>query len=155
MTVEGQRVALLGAGAAARSIVDALGRAGASDIAIVNRTLESAERAARLAVTARVGGPADVPSAGLVINATSVGMGTEDCPIDPASIRPGQAVADIVYHPLETKLLRAARSAGAHAIDGLGMLVHQAVLQQKLWTGHEADPTLMRAAAERALATRR
>jgi shikimate dehydrogenase len=63
-------------------------------------------------------------------------------------------VADLVYHPLETGLLRAARAAGALAVDGLGMLVHQAVLQQELWTGRRPDPLVMRAAAELELARR-
>ena len=49
---------------------------------------------------------------------------------------PGQVVSDLVYHPLETPLLRAARAAGAQTVDGLGMLVHQAALQQQLWLGH-------------------
>ena len=55
--------------------------------------------------------------------------------------------ADLVYHPLDTALLRAAASAGCATVDGLGMLVHQAVLQQELWTGQRPDPALMRAAA--------
>jgi shikimate dehydrogenase len=89
-----------------------------------------------------------VAAARLVVNATSVGMGTDECPLDPALLHAGHAVADIVYHPLDTALLRAARAVGAQAIDGLGMLVHQAVEQQQLWTGHRPDPALMRSAAE-------
>ena len=65
-----------------------------------------------------------------------------------------QIVADLVYHPLETALLRAARDAGALAIGGLGMLVHQAVLQHELWTGERPDPEVMRAATEGELARR-
>lgn len=152
--IAAERVVVLGAGAAARSIVDALGRSGAHEIVVVNRTAESAERAASLASTARVGDAADIGDARVVVNATSVGMGSEECPIDPASIHEGHAVADIVYHPLDTTLLRAARSAGAQPIDGLGMLVHQAVLQQELWTGRRPDPEVLRAAAEAELAAR-
>ena len=63
-------------------------------------------------------------------------------------------VADIVYHPLDTALLHAARAAGARAIDGLGMLVHQAVRQQELWTGVRPDPAVLRAAAEEQLSAR-
>jgi shikimate dehydrogenase len=59
-----------------------------------------------------------------------------------------------VYHPLETTLLRAAREAGARTVDGLGMLVHQAVRQQELWTGVGADPAVLRAAGEAELASR-
>ena len=155
VSVAGERVVVLGAGAAGRSIVDALGRSGADEIVIVNRTAATAERAASLAPCARVGGADDITDAQIVINATSIGMGTEQLPCDPAALHEGQIVADIVYHPLDTALLRAARVVGAQAVDGLGMLVHQAVLQQELWTGRRPDPAIMRTAAEHELATRR
>ena len=155
ISVAGQRVVVLGAGGAARSIVDALGRAGAADIGVVNRTVGAAERAAELSPVARVAGVEAVADARLVVNATSVGMGTLECPLDPALLHAGHAVADVVYHPLDTALLRAARSVGARTVDGLGMLVHQAVEQQRLWTGHRPDPALMRSAAERALSVAR
>jgi shikimate dehydrogenase len=154
VVVADARIVVLGAGAAARSIVDALARADAADIAIVNRTASAAERAADLSPVAHVAGLDAVAEARLVVNATSVGMGTHECPVDPALLHHGLAVADIVYHPLDTALLRAARAAGAQAIDGLGMLVHQAVVQQELWTGRRADPTVLRAAAEAELAAR-
>lgn len=152
VSVQGARVAVIGAGAAARSIVDALGRAGAADVAVVNRTVASAEQAAALAACGRVGSWDDVPDATLVVNTTPVGMGSDALPLDPALLREGQVVADIVYHPLETALLRTARAAGARTVDGLGMLVHQAARQQRLWTGLTPDPTAMRHAAESALA---
>jgi shikimate dehydrogenase len=153
--VRGEPIVVVGAGAAARSIVDALARAGAADIAIVNRTHSAAEQAAALAPVARVATGASIADARLVVNATSVGMGSNDLPFDPALLRSGQAVADIVYHPLDTALLRAARAAGAEPIDGLGMLVYQAVLQQEIWTGARPDPALLRTAAETELARRR
>jgi shikimate dehydrogenase len=148
------RVVVLGAGGAARSIIDALGRAGVADIAVVNRTGSSAERAAELASVARVGAEHDIEGADLLVNATSLGMGTDDLPVSTDLLRPYLAVADIVYHPIRTALLRAAGGAGATTIDGLGMLVHQAVLQQQLWTGQRPDAALMRAAAEAELAAR-
>ena len=146
--LRGARVAVLGAGGAARSIVHALGEAGVTDIAIINRTRSSAETAAELATAARVGVTDDVADASLLINATSIGMGDGDLPVPSSLLHPGLAVADIVYHPLETALLRAASEIGVVTIDGLGMLVHQAVIQQRLWTGQRPDPALMRAAAE-------
>lgn len=149
-----RRVVVVGAGGAARSIVDALGRSGAADIVILNRTPSSAESAAGLADVARAGTVDDVAAAHILVNATSVGMGTDDLPIDAEVLRPDLAVADIVYHPLETALLRAARAVGATTVDGLGMLVHQAVLQQRLWTGLSPDPTTLRRAAEHELARR-
>ncbi len=156
VSVAGLAVCVLGAGAAARSIVDALARAGVAQVAVVNRTTAAAEEAASLAgVTGVVGGTANVSDAHILINATSVGMGGYELPCDPSLLRSGQVVADIVYHPRETALLRAARSAGATTVEGLGMLVHQAALQQQLWHGHLPDVAVMVAAAERELAARR
>ena len=155
----GAKVAVLGAGGAARSIIEALGRSGVHDIAVINRTRSTAALAASLAPVARVGGVDDVARAALLVNTTPVGMGpaangSGELPLDPALLRSDLIVADIVYHPLVTPLLRAAADVGAATIDGLGMLAHQAVLQQQLWTGQRPDPAVMRAAAERELAAR-
>jgi shikimate dehydrogenase len=150
----GRRVVVLGAGGATRSIVDALGRSGVGDIAVVNRTEANATAAIELAAMARVGSLADIASADVLVNATPVGMGTRDLPVDPALLHDRLTVADIVYHPRHTALLAAAEAAGARTVEGLGMLVHQAVLQQELWTGVRPDPAVMRAAAEAELATR-
>ena len=76
------------------------------------------------------------------------------CRCDPALLHDGQVVADIVYHPRRTALLDAADAAGAAVVDGLGMLVHQAALQQALWTGRTPDVAAMAAAADRELAIR-
>lgn len=154
--VHGRTVCVLGAGAAARAIVDALARAGAARIAVLNRTFSSAQQAVELAGDVGVLGVAsDVREAQIVVNATSIGMGSQDLPFDVAALHAGQVVADIVYHPRDTALLQAARAAGAVAVDGLGMLVHQAALQQQLWHGLVPDVTVMAAAAERELAARR
>lgn len=156
--VAGKRIVVLGAGGAARSIIDALGRSGAADIAIVNRSLDTATSAADLTIAARVGSTDDVASADLLINTTPVGMGSApgapEIPVDVAVLRSDLAVADIVYHPLETPLLHVARTRGATTFDGLGMLVHQAALQQQLWTGILPDTAVLRAAALAALAIR-
>jgi len=155
----GAKVAVLGAGGAARSIIEALGRSGVDDIAVINRTRSTAALAASLAPVARVGGVDDVARAALLVNTTPAGMGpaangSGELPLDPALLRSDLVVADIVYHPLVTPLLRAAADVGAATIDGLGMLAHQAALQQQLWTGQRPDPAVMRAAAERELAAR-
>ena len=154
----GIHVAVVGAGAAARSIVSALDRAGAGSIVVVNRTRSKAEDVVRLApITGRVA--ADDPTdelvkADLIVNATSVGFGSDELPLDPSVLHCEHLVADLVYHPLDTALLRAARDAGARTFDGLGMLVHQAALQQHLWLGHMPDVRVMRGAAEAELARR-
>ena len=153
--VHGRSVCLLGAGGAARAIADALARAGAARVAVLNRTLATAQEAVQLAGSVGVlGVPSDVREADIVVNATSIGMGSDDLPCDPAALRAGQVVADIVYHPRHTALLKAARAAGATPVDGLGMLVHQAALQQQLWHGHLPDVQVMAIAAERELAAR-
>ncbi|MET0145537.1 MAG: shikimate dehydrogenase [Ilumatobacteraceae bacterium] len=154
VVVAGATFAIVGAGAAARSIVDALGRNDVADIAVLNRTAQRAVEAAALATVARVGTMDDLAAADVVVDATSVGMGVDEVAFDPLLLRSGQIVADLVYHPLRTALLHAAEGAGCHIVDGLGMLVHQAVLQQELWTGRRPDPAVMRAAAEAELARR-
>jgi shikimate dehydrogenase len=80
-------------------------------------------------------------------------MGSTELPCDVALLHGGHVVADIVYHPRRTALIVAAQRAGARTVEGLGMLVHQAVLQQELWTGVRPEPSVMWAAAERQLAS--
>jgi shikimate dehydrogenase len=151
----GRRVALLGAGGAARSVVDALTRRGAAEIAVINRSAEKAAACAAIAGgVGRVGSMADVAGAEIVINATSIGMNDGQLPLDPDLLRAGQVVADLVYHPLDTPLLLAARACGATTVDGLGMLVHQAARAFELWTGERPPTDVMRAAAEAELARR-
>jgi shikimate dehydrogenase len=151
--VEGRRCAVLGAGGAARSIAWALAAAGASEVVVVNRTAAKAEVAAALAgPVGRVGSIEDVSTADVVVNATSVGMGaaegaSEPLPFPADLLVAGQVVVDAVYQPLETPLLRAAKSAGAVALDGLGMLVHQAALTIRRWVDVEPDLAAMTAAA--------
>lgn len=150
----GRRVVVLGAGGAARSIVEALGRAGVVDIAVVNRTTAKAVAAAELAPMARAGSFDDVAVADVLVQTTSVGMGSAELPVDPGLLHAGIVVAEIVYHPRRTALMSAAESVGARTIEGLGMLVHQAVLQQELWTGVRPDPAVLWRAAEAELASR-
>jgi shikimate dehydrogenase len=154
----GMRVAVIGAGAAARSVVAALDHAGVAEVVVVNRTPGKVGAVVALApLTARPAESdvaADLQEAELIVNATSVGFGSAELAIDPAVLHPEHLVADLVYHPLDTALIRAADAAGARTFDGLGMLVHQAALQQQLWLGHLPDVTVMRAAAEAELARR-
>jgi shikimate dehydrogenase len=161
IAVAGARVAVIGAGGAARSVVDALGRAGAGSIAVVNRTADRAVLAASLAEVAEVGEVADLTAADIVVNATSIGMGVlagdadgSDLPCPVTLLGPEQVVVDLVYHPLRTAWLLGADAMGARTVDGLGMLIHQAALQQQAWTGHHPDVSVMRSAAEAALASR-
>jgi shikimate dehydrogenase len=143
----GKRCVVVGAGGAARAVVLALANAGASGIAVVNRTAERAFEASALAGDHGMVVPltehaiADaVGMADLVVNATPVGMaGVAGGPVEwlvaPDLLGQGQVVADLVYAPRQTAWLERAADAGATALDGLGMLVHQAAAQLVLWTG--------------------
>ena len=92
-------------------------------------------------------------SAAVPVVAVVVGMGGTPgegalpFDLDTGRLRPGQVVADLVYHPLRTPLLVGAEAAGAAPVDGLGMLVHQAALAFELWTGIAAPLSVMAAAA--------
>jgi shikimate dehydrogenase len=155
ITVAGP-VLVLGAGGAARAVVLALGRAGA-EVTVAARRPDAAESAAALAPGARALalGAADPSGFTVVVNATPLGMsGGDPLPVDPGSLHAGQSVVDLVYHPADTPLLTAARAQGAQAVNGLGMLLHQAARSFTLWTGEEAPLDAMRAAAAAALATR-
>ena len=157
----GRRCLVWGGGGAARAVVAALGRAGAAEVVVVNRTAERAAAAAALAGPAgRVGTPADVATADLVVNATSIGMGaapaTADAPgpLPPGgeAVHEGQVVVDIVYLPVRTPLLARAAAVGATPVDGVGMLVHQAAVAFERWTATTAPVAVMAAAARAGLA---
>lgn len=150
---EGKVCTVLGAGGAARAVVHALAGAGAAEVVVVNRTATRAETTAALAgASGRVGIPADVTRADLVVNATPLGLaGSRDLPVDPELLREGQLVADLIPNPAVTPLMHAARQRGARVAGGLGMLVHQGALAFHLWTGRPAPVGIMRAAAVRAL----
>jgi shikimate dehydrogenase len=163
----GVRAVVLGSGGAARAVALALGRASAT-VTVCARNPAAAAAAARLAR----GDAASWDERGavaarsvLVVNATPVGMATgeraaagdppnaADLPVPEEALGSGQVCVDLVYHPRDTALVRAARRNGAAVVDGLGMLVHQAALQIEAWTGRSAPIAAMRAAVEAAVAS--
>ncbi len=154
----GLRVALLGAGGAARAVAFALLEARAT-LSLVNRTRAHAEAlAAHLtALTGRavpVLDPAAPPPAlDLVVNASSGGMrGVSDGnPLPQPFLDAAEVVMDIVYKPIETELVRAARDRGKRVIHGGRMLLHQAAAQFELYTGHPAPLDALDAALQRTL----
>ena len=152
--IAGSRVVVIGAGGTARAVVVALARRGASDIAVINRTESHARDAVACADVARIGSVDDIATANILINATSVGMGSQESPVDAARLHSSLVVPDAVYQPLETTLLRNAKNAGAVTVDGLWMLVHQGALQQLAWFDEIGDVQLMRQAALDELANR-
>jgi shikimate dehydrogenase len=152
--IAGSRVVVVGAGGTARAIVATLARRGASDIAVINRTESRARDAVACADVARIGSVDDIATANILINATSVGMGSQETAVDAARLHASLVVLDAVYQPLETTLLRDAKRAGAKTVDGLWMLVHQGALQQLAWFDEIGDVPLMRQAALDELANR-
>jgi shikimate dehydrogenase len=144
---------VLGAGGAARAVVAALSDAGAPEIRLINRHRARAESlAAALGGTIRVldweTRDRALAGAALLVNTTSLGMhGAPPLDLSLDALDPAAVVNDIVYVPLETPLLAAARRRGNTAVDGLGMLLHQARPAFAAWFGvmPEVMPDLRRA----------
>ena len=143
---------VIGAGGSARAILVALKSRNVPTIHLLNRTVEKAQdlaldlegpiKAGRLSDFAAV-----APGTGLVVNCSSVGMhGTSFAGLDLELLPKSAVVTDLVYVPLETPLLAAARKAGLRTVDGLGMLLHQAVPGFEAWFGvrPEVTPALRR-----------
>ena len=138
---------VLGAGGASRAIIHALLQRGFKDVRVVNRTLS---RAVELADRFGAGVSAFPDSqarallgdVGLVVNTTSLGMhGNSQLPVDTDLLPDDAIVTDIVYVPLETPLLTAARRRGLRTVDGLGMLLHQAAPGFERWFGTRPEVT--------------
>lgn len=143
----GKKVAILGAGGAARSAVYACLQ-GKAIVTIFNRTPEKAEVLSQEfeCSSASLDDSTHLADYDVIINTTSVGMTPhmEDSPIAKESMRVGQIVFDIVYNPYETKLLQDAKKQGATVIHGTEMFIHQAAAQFELYTGEKAPVEVMR-----------
>ncbi|MBT9253158.1 MAG: hypothetical protein KM296_05635, partial [Brockia lithotrophica] len=89
----------------------------------------------------------------LVVNGTPVGMhpNVDALPLSPSALHPGLVVADLVYNPLCTRLLREAAARGARVVPGVGMFVHQGAAALERWTGRPAPVPVMRDVVNRAL----
>ncbi len=141
-------VSVVGAGGAAKALVDALALAGAAEIRVANRTPSRAEEIAarfRAGVTAFEAWPAEerfFEGADLIINATSYGMKGEVAGAKPwrlPALPPETIAAELIYAPLETVFLADAVASGARPVDGLGMLLHQARPSFEAWFGVAVD----------------
>jgi shikimate dehydrogenase len=141
---------VLGAGGAARAVVAALIEMGVTELRLVNRTRGRAEQVAeelaashgRIAILPWEARDAALEDAGLLVNATSLGMtGEPELAIDLSRLPPTAVVADLVYVPLETALLAAARRRGNGVVDGLGMLLHQGRPGFEAWFGTPVSVT--------------
>ncbi len=166
----GRRVVVIGAGGAAGAAVVSFVLARAVHVTIANRTRERAEELAErvrphardteiVALAFDEGAWEMVAAADLVVNATPVGMRPGDpSPVPQEWLHEGQVVADMIYAASDTPLIAAARSVGARAVDGIGMLVCQGATAIELWSeGAQvtAPKDVMRAAADHALASMR
>jgi shikimate dehydrogenase len=166
ITIKGTTILLLGAGGAAKAISAQLLLEGGR-VLIANRTASRSLILARQLTEANIDcGCGDVEAhdlveidrllseARVVVNATTVGMrGVLDGQtlVRSPQMHPGLIVFDIVYHPLETPLLREARAAGAQTIDGVKMLVHQGAASFALWTALDPPVQIMEAAVRETL----
>lgn len=148
--------AVLGAGGAARSVILALKQAGAAQVLVVNRTLDSARIAAGLAgESGMVVGVESISQADLVVNATSVGMDGSatptGTPCEPSLLQSGQILIDLIYHPAQTEFMREAQRIGCQVSNGVSMLIHQAGVAFEIWTGEKAPLEAMTEAVMSAL----
>ena len=136
---------VLGAGGASRAVIHALKVRGVRDIRIVNRTLPRAQELAdRFGTGVSAHGAVGdlLADAGLLINTTALGMhGDATLAADPTGLPDHAIVCDIVYVPLDTPLLAAARARKLKTVDGLGMLLHQAVPGFERWFGIRPEVT--------------
>ncbi len=138
---QGRPVALLGAGGAARAILYGLNQAGVKEIRLFNRTRSRAEQLKGfydygVSVVDWSERHEGLEDCGLVVNSTTLGMsGSPPLDLSLDALPVDGVVADIVYAPLETPLLAAARQKGCRGVDGLGMLLHQAVPGFEYWFG--------------------
>jgi len=156
---EGQNVVIMGAGGAARAIAVEVGLAGAAQITIVNRTPERGQQLVNLLnerakvksqLVAWEGDYRAPEDAQILINATSIGLGDPKARvnIDMDTVGEDLVVADVIFNPPRSRLIRDAEERGCRTLDGLGMLVNQGVIGFKIWTGIDPDPIVMRDALE-------
>lgn len=155
----GKHVVLFGAGGAARAVAVEVGLVGGKKITIVNRSKERGESLVQLlreklemdAELVVWDGDYDIPEdAEVVINGTSIGLYDVDAALalNVDTLKEGMVVADVVFNPPQTKLIRDAAERGCKTLDGLGMLVNQGVIGVKFWTGTDPDPGVMRETLE-------
>ncbi|WP_109313815.1 shikimate dehydrogenase [Ruegeria sp. AU67] len=138
---------VFGAGGAARAVLQALVEAGVPEIMLTNRTRARADQlkeefGPRITVVDWVKAGNVIENAELVVNTTSLGMqGQPELRVPLDGLQPGAVVTDLVYVPLKTRLLQAAEEAGCTTVDGLGMLLHQAVPGFERWYDKRPEVT--------------
>ncbi len=146
MTIKGKKFVIIGAGGTARAAAYGIIQEGGLPI-IANRTVEKG-RLLALQFNCPFYALDDIGKieADCLINTTPVGMypHIDKSPVDSVVLAGYKFVMDVIYNPLETKLLRDARQRGCHVLPGVDMFVHQGAEQIKLWTGYEPNRALMK-----------
>jgi shikimate dehydrogenase len=147
LSLENARAVVLGAGGASLAVVNAILENGASEVVVANRTADKAELlrkrfGSRVTPVAWDQAGAQLQDCSLLVNTTSLGMkGQPELAIDLSRLDRSAVVSDIVYIPLRTKLLEDAARRGNTVVEGLGMLLHQAVRGFSLWFGVTPEVT--------------
>lgn len=158
----GKNIVMFGAGGAARAVAVEVGLVGVKHITVVNRNeprgrelVDTLRNKAKLNADLVVwrGDYALPADTDIVINATSIGLYDSNARLELQlnSLKPSMVVADVVFSPPQTRLLRDAAARGCRTLDGLGMLVNQGVIGVQYWTGVNPDPSAMRRALEQAM----
>ena len=155
--VSGKKAVVLGAGGAAKAVCVQLAYEGIAELTIVNRNIEKASKLASLISNLKVDVITlrweqkkhirdEMHNADLVVQATSIGMHPDNAfpPIPDDCFREGQIVCDLVYNPVNTKFLQAAKNAKATVVNGLGMLLYQGAAAFEMWTNKRAPVDVMR-----------
>jgi shikimate dehydrogenase len=163
IALSGKKVLLLGAGGAAKAIAFQLAKE-VDELVLLNRTPEKATELAESlnqALGKEVMGAKlslktlrnNLQNSDILVNATSVGMhpNASQSPVPPEWLKPDLTVMDIVYNPVETKLARDAKAAGARVVSGVEVLIHQGAASFEIWIGCKAPVEVMRKAALRQL----
>jgi shikimate dehydrogenase len=156
---KGRKVLLLGAGGAARAIAYTMAKE-SDELTVLNRTVKQAQELAKLLektankkIIAGSLSPSEIQrnlqDSDILINATSIGMKpkADESLVATKLLRPNLAVMDIVYNPIETKLAKEAKAAGAKVVSGIEMLIYQGAASFEIWTGKSAPIEVMRQAA--------
>ncbi|WP_026674611.1 shikimate dehydrogenase [Alkalihalobacterium bogoriense] len=149
LTLQQKSVLVIGAGGAARAIVTVLVSHGVGDVTICNRTKEKANTLASETMTKSISiqdAEQQLATFDLIINTTSVGMSPKinEMPLSLEKMKEGTVVSDLIYNPLETKLLKEAKKKNALIVEGVGMFVGQGALAFEKWTGIQPDRNKMK-----------
>ena len=147
ISLKGKRAIVLGAGGSAKAIVERLLRAGMAEILVMNRTsmrIDDLKKlfGAKIQALSQDRFVTESKTTALLVNTTSLGMrGQPPLEIDLSHLPPDAVIADLVYVPLQTELLKAAKVRGLRSVGGLGMLLHQAVDGFEKWFGVRPEVT--------------